>query len=126
MNMIIGGSFQGKLRYAQESTGITAWVDGEHCTLEQMRSAEGIFHFERFIYKELREGRSIQNLAEELITHNPDVVIVSTEVGSGIVPMDALDREWREQTGRVCTRLAAFSSQVTRIICGIPMVIKHD
>jgi len=41
------------------------------------------------------------------------------------VPVDRMEREYREQTGRVCTRLAAYSEKVYRVMCGIGQVIKE-
>ena len=52
------------------------------------------------------------------------MVIVSDEVGYGVVPIDAFDRKYREAVGRVCTELAGYSQRVTRVACGIGMVIK--
>ena len=42
------------------------------------------------------------------------------------MPVDAFDRKYREAVGRVCTKLAAYSHKVTRVICGIGTVIKDD
>ena len=39
---------------------------------------------------------------------------------------DAFDRAYREAVGRICTKLAAYSDEVTRVVCGIGTVIKHD
>ena len=60
----------------------------------------------------------------KIISRNPELVIVSQEVGYGVVPVDAFDRKYREAVGRVCTKLAAYSSKVTRVVCGIGTVIK--
>ena len=51
---------------------------------------------------------------------------VSDEVGYGVVPVDAFRRAYREAVGRTCTKLASFSRKVTRVVCGIGTVIKHD
>ena len=59
-----------------------------------------------------------------LLQENPDLIIVTDEVGYGIVPMDAKDREWREACGRVCTKLAAHAAQVVRVCCGIGTQLK--
>ena len=61
----------------------------------------------------------------ELTEENPNVVLVSEEVGYGIVPADAFERRYRETVGRICTELAAGSSKVTRVVCGIGMVLKN-
>ena len=38
--------------------------------------------------------------------------------------MDKIERTYREQVGRTCTKLAKFSTQVHRVICGIGTIIK--
>lgn len=51
-------------------------------------------------------------------------VVVCNEVGSGVIPRERSDREVREQTGRLCNRLAQRADKVVRLVCGIPAVIK--
>ena len=53
-----------------------------------------------------------------------DVVISSDLIGSGIVPMDAFDRCWREVTGRVLTDIAGRADEVYRVTCGIEQRLK--
>ena len=67
----------------------------------------------------------MNDLAEKLIHGNPAVILVTDEIGYGIVPVDRMEREYREQTGRVCTELAAYSEKVYRVMCGIGQVIKE-
>ena len=62
--------------------------------------------------------------ADLMIRVNPDVILVSDEVGYGVVPIDAFDRAYREAVGRICTKLAGYSHRVTRVVCGIGTVIK--
>ena len=76
------------------------------------------------IRRELEKERDVSELAEQIILKNPDVILVSQEVGYGVVPVDAFDRKYREAVGRVCTQLAAYSHKVTRVACGIGTVIK--
>ena len=38
--------------------------------------------------------------------------------------MEAFDRTYRETTGRICTKIAAESQMVIRVVCGMGMVIK--
>ena len=72
-----------------------------------------------------KEREPIDDLAEELIRKNPELILITDEIGYGIVPVDRMEREYREQTGRVCTRLAAYSEKVYRVMCGIGQVIKE-
>ena len=71
-----------------------------------------------------REDAFARELAGELIRKNPELIIITDEIGCGIVPMDAGERIYRECAGRVCTELAAFSEKVYRVSCGIGVLIK--
>ena len=51
-------------------------------------------------------------------------VLVSNEVGLGIVPENALARRFRDEAGRLHQRLAARASHVTFLVAGIPLRIK--
>ena len=62
---------------------------------------------------------SVQDLAEQLWMKNPDLVLISNELGYGVVPMDVFDRNYRETTGRVCTEIASWADAVYRVVCGI-------
>ena len=124
MEMIIGGAFQGKSFLAESKYPDIRWVKGAEADWEAISKAKGILGFHEYIRKELKEGREVTSLAKDLIQANPDVVIVSDEVGYGVVPIDAFDRKYREAVGRVCTELAGYSQRVTRVACGIGMVIK--
>lgn len=52
------------------------------------------------------------------------IVIVSNEVGWGIVPENALARQFRDEQGRLNQRLAAASALVVTVIAGLPLVLK--
>lgn len=58
------------------------------------------------------------------LAENVEFIIVSDEVGNGIVPMDKNEREYREATGRILIELASRSEAVSRIICGMEQKIK--
>ena len=125
MEMIIGGAFQGKSSLAESKYPDIRWVKGAGADWEAISKAKGILGFHEYIRKELKEGREVTSLAKDLIQANPDVVIVSDEVGYGVVPIDAFDRKYREAVGRVCTDLASKSKKVIRVVCGIGTVIKN-
>lgn len=124
MEMIIGGAFQGKSVYAKEKYPDIVWKSGAEISEEELLLAQGVTEFHEFIRQELMAGHSVSELAKKIIEKNPNILIVSDEVGYGVVPVDAFDRAYREAVGRVCTDLAAFCSRVTRVLCGIGTVIK--
>ena len=52
------------------------------------------------------------------------VVVVSNEVGWGIVPENALARAFRDHQGRLNQQLAAQAGLVVGVMAGLPMVLK--
>ena len=63
-------------------------------------------------------------LADKL-AHEYDILI-ATEVGGGVVPMDAGQRAEREAAGRLACLLAAQAECVVQLFCGIPTVLKGE
>ena len=53
-------------------------------------------------------------------------LILCREVGSGVIPLDPDEREWREAVGRLCCALAKEATAVVRVVCGIPTVLKGE
>ena len=53
-------------------------------------------------------------------------VVACREVGSGIVPLDAGERAWRERAGELSRELAKRAHAVVRMTCGIPQALKGD
>jgi adenosylcobinamide kinase/adenosylcobinamide-phosphate guanylyltransferase len=52
------------------------------------------------------------------------VILVSNEVGLGIVPGDALSRRFRDTAGWMNQRVAEQADRVVMVVAGIPMVVK--
>ena len=130
MKLFIGGAFQGKKKAAMERTGLseTDFLDGESCTKEELLKGKAITHFHSCIRRILREEgeEAADAFAEELFRENPGLILVSTELGYGIVPMDPFDRLYREKVGRILCRAAEQADEVCRVVAGRPVCIKGE
>lgn len=126
MKMIIGGSFQGKTQYARRKFPRIVWADGRDCPYDAVRTCGGICHLEAYIRRAMQEeeGEPYLELLTGLAGINPGIVIISDEIGYGLVPADSFERRYRETVGRICTRLASDAEQVDRVVCGVGTTIK--
>ncbi|MCW2236793.1 bifunctional adenosylcobinamide kinase/adenosylcobinamide-phosphate guanylyltransferase [Azospirillum canadense] len=65
-------------------------------------------------------------LLETLAAVGGRVVLVSNEVGLGIVPDNALARRFRDHAGRLHQDVAALAGRVVFVAAGLPMVLKGE
>ena len=65
-----------------------------------------------------------EKLLEALSEIDADVVIVSNEVGLGIVPATKLGRNYRDALGRANQMLAKTADRVLFMVSGLPMTVK--
>ena len=115
MELIIGGACQGKKEYAISHFGLK---DSEifTCTEDEdlNLTARCIDHLERYLRRCTAEDR--EPAAPEAF--RKDAVLICEDITCGIVPINALDRKWRELTGRYLQRLTGAGADVTRVFCG--------
>ncbi|MBI5095848.1 MAG: bifunctional adenosylcobinamide kinase/adenosylcobinamide-phosphate guanylyltransferase [Candidatus Hydrogenedentes bacterium] len=55
-----------------------------------------------------------------------DLIVVTNEVGMGIIPMDPMTRRYRDFAGTVNQRVAASADTVILMVSGIPVTIKPE
>ena len=63
-------------------------------------------------------------LLAALADRHVPTVLVSNEVGLGIVPDNALARRFRDEAGRLHQRVAAVADRVMLMVAGLPVVVK--
>ncbi len=126
MKLYVGGCFAGQEQIAKDREKGIDWADGAVCSMQQIFRCGGIYRFQEFIYRQIKEKKDLAGFAERLASENPDIIIVSDEVGYGVVPLDKTEREYREAVGRISAGLAAFAERVSRTVCGIEVVLKDE
>jgi len=65
-------------------------------------------------------------LVDALAVSQAQLIMVSNEVGSGIVPLGQLSRRFADEAGRLHQDLAARCAQVTLVVAGLPLPLKDD
>ena len=66
----------------------------------------------------------IKALIEGLPQWPGKIILVSNEVGCGIVPMAAVSRLFADEQGRLNQRVAAVCEKVTLVAAGLPLALK--
>ena len=66
----------------------------------------------------------VQELAAGCADLDAREVVIATEVGGGVVPVDPDERAAREAAGRLGCLLAQRAERVVRVFCGLPVVLK--
>jgi adenosylcobinamide kinase/adenosylcobinamide-phosphate guanylyltransferase len=77
-----------------------------------------------------RDTKYAEEKVEELMKILPlldfHIVLVTNEVGWGIVPDNLLARQFRDLAGRTNQRIAAIANEVVLTVAGTPMIVKKN
>lgn len=65
-----------------------------------------------------------QALLDILPTLNGSIILVSNEVGMGIVPLGEINRQFQDEQGRLNQAVAQAANQVSFITAGLPLKLK--
>ena len=103
MILVIGGAYQGKQAYVAAHFG----------------DKELVKNFHLFILDLVKNDVNPLMYVKENINKFQDKVIICDDISSGVVPVDATLRKWREELGRVLVWLASVCEIVIRVFCGL-------
>jgi len=107
MIFVTGPLFSGKRAYIQTALGLSP----EEFSRRAVWDAE----------KLAAQTADLEGLADELARRE---IVVASEVGGGVVPIDPAEREAREAAGRLACLLARRAETVVRVVCGLPQILK--
>ncbi len=77
------------------------------------------------VLQEQAVDREIEAIIRCIDSHRARFIIVSNEIGLGIVPADPISRIYRDVLGRANRLLAARAEEVLLLVAGIPMAVKQ-
>ena len=131
MILITGGTSSGKATFARNLAAQHGWSEDDIA-----------FNVEELLWGQVEGAGQIAPAGDDAAGHadnkapsaTPELIeqlaakaiVTCSEVGAGIVPLDAQERVWREAVGRMSCELASQANAVVRMVCGIPVVLKGD
>lgn len=127
LKLVIGGYAQGKLDYV-----IRGCRPSEYAIYDAVLPKDGetgnvtaiVNHLHEFIRERILNSGSPEEEILSFLEKCGDCIIICDEIGNGIVPVDAFEREYRERVGRILIEIAAKADEVYRVICGVGQRIK--
>ena len=108
MIFVTGPLYAGKREYIQKALGLS---DADF-------AARAVWDVQK-----LAAGADLEQLVDEL---SKKEIVIATEIGGGLVPLDAGERAAREAAGRLACLLAERADTVLRVCCGLPQVLKGE
>ncbi|MFR2342235.1 MAG: adenosylcobinamide-phosphate synthase CbiB [Ruminococcus sp.] len=109
MHLIFGGYAQGRLSYALKTYHKNV-ADVFDCATQPLSEWNGqtiLYHLEALVSQSLQQNKVPLTLLQETVPNWQDCILITQEVGCGLVPISAEDRKWREAVGRMNAQLAA-------------------
>lgn len=121
MELYVGGRGQDKLNYVMKQhpeLGAFDVFDAESDDIESIHEKRVIDHFHMLIKRGAPD-----ELIEALLAAD-GLIVISDEVGLGVIPDNLPDIRYRENVGRYLCRFASKAERFERIVCGIGQRLK--
>ena len=108
MIFVTGPMFSGKREYIKSALNLS----------DEELAERAVWNVEELVSE---KAVTLEALADELASKE---IVIADEIGCGLVPLDASEREKRERAGRLACMLAERADTVIRVVCGCPQVLK--
>jgi len=97
-------------------------MDNKHCILVDCLT---LWLSNMMAEKNITEvEQQVDDLVKTVREVNTDLIMVSNEVGQGIVPLGELSRQFVDESGRMHQKLAQVCESVVFAIAGLPQILK--
>ena len=108
MIFVTGPMFSGKREYIKSALNLS----------DEELAKRAVWNVEELVSE---KAVTLEALADELASKE---IVIADEIGCGLVPLDASEREKRERAGRLACMLAERADTVIRVVCGCPQILK--
>ena len=108
MIFVTGPKFSGKKEYIKFALNLS----------DEEFAERAVWNVEELVSE---KAVTLEAIADELALKE---IVIADEIGCGLVPLDASEREKRERAGRLACMLAERADTVIRVVCGCPQILR--
>ena len=108
MIFVTGPMFSGKREYIKSALNLS----------DEEFAERAVWNVEELVSE---KAVTLEAIADELALKE---IVIADEIGCGLVPLDASEREKRERAGRLACMLAERADTVIRVVCGCPQILR--
>ena len=126
MKLILGGYANGRTAYAMQNYQLTEsdCFDAAAEPLARWNGQRLILHAEQLVNTWLEQGKEPCTEILPWLERWQNAVLITQEVGCGLVPVTPQQRQLREAVGHFNRLLAECAETVERVCCGLGMQLK--
>lgn len=126
MKLILGGYANGRTVYAMQNYQLTEsdCFDAAAEPLARWNGQRLILHTEQLVNPWLEQGKEPCTEILPWLERWQNAVLITQEVGCGLVPVTPQQRQLREAVGHFNRLLAECAETVERVCCGLGMQLK--
>lgn len=126
MKLILGGYANGRTAYAMQNYQLTEsdCFDAAAEPLARWNGQRLILHAEQLVNPWLEQGKESCTEILPWLERWQNAVLITQEVGCGLVPVTPQQRQLREAVGHFNRLLAECAETVERVCCGLGMQLK--
>ena len=126
MILVFGGAYNGKLAYVKEKYNIKD-DDIFYCALDTLDFDKKVICGLHVCIREMiLKGKDPLEYIKNNIEKLEKKIIITDDIGMGIVPIEKTDRMWRDAHGKCVQYLSLNSKKVIRIFFGIEKVLRNE
>lgn len=126
MKLYFGGAYNGKLELVKNKYNIKDFevfnCDSSIIDFEK----KVINNFHEFVFQTIKDSKDPKEYVLRNLSKLKGKIIISDDINSGVVPIEILERRWREDLGEILKIFTKESKEVYRVFFGIESKLKGE